>query len=64
MDATDQAPHLDSRGDRVACAALLLAMVISALCGAFVIDVEASASEAKSPPETHAHCQPRGISIP
>jgi len=39
-------------------------MVISALCGAFVIDVEASASEAKSPPETHAHCQPRGISIP
>lgn len=64
MDATDQAPHLDSRRDRVACAALLLAMVISALCGAFVIDVEAGVVEEKTPPQAHARCQPRGISIP
>lgn len=63
MDATDRVPHIDSRGDRVACAALLLAMVISALCGIFVIEFEASALEEKSPPQAQARCQPRGISI-
>ena len=64
MDTTDHVAHVDSRRDRVACAALLLAMVISALCGAFVIDVEASTPESDSPAQTQARCQPRGISIP
>ena len=41
MDATPAVPHLDSRRDTVACAALLLAMVIGALCAVLVIHLHA-----------------------
>ena len=37
MDATHDGPNSPSRRDSVACAALLLAMVISAICATFVI---------------------------
>ena len=61
MDATRECPHLDTRRDALACAALLLAMVIGAACAAFVIDFEASAAPTSA--ETRAHCPAHGISI-
>ena len=41
MDTTTEVPNLDSRRDAMACAALLLAMVIGALCAVLVIHVNA-----------------------
>ena len=41
MDATHEVPNLDSRRDAVACAALLLAMVIGAICAMLVIHINA-----------------------
>jgi hypothetical protein len=41
MDATHQVPNLDSRRDAMACAALLLAMVIGAACAVLVIHINA-----------------------
>lgn len=62
MHATHEFPHLDTRRDALACAALLLAMVIGAACAAFVIDFEASLTT--SPPEARtAVCPARGIYV-
>jgi hypothetical protein len=65
MDAVHEVPDLDPRRDTVACAALLLAMVISAICAAFVIDfdVEAGAAPIKYQTVTPARCVSRGVSI-
>jgi hypothetical protein len=64
MDATNGVPDFDPRRDAVACAALLLAMVISGICVAFVIDFEASASPLPQPQlETPARCMARGVAI-
>ncbi len=63
MDATREFPHLDTRRDALACAAMLLAMVIGSACAAFVIEFEASAAAVPSPPETRAHCPVHGVSI-
>lgn len=63
MDAIHEFPHLDTRRDALACAALLLAMVIGAACAAFVIDFEAGAAAVPAPVETRAHCPAHGISI-
>lgn len=64
MDAIREFPQLDTRRDALACAALLLAMVIGAACAAFVIDFEASAAPVHdNSPETRAHCPAQGVSI-
>lgn len=65
MDAVHEVPDLDPRRDTVACAALLLAMVISAICAAFVIDfdVEAGATTVKSRTVAPARCVSRGVAI-
>ena len=37
MDATHEVPDVDPRRDAVACAAVLLAMVMSAACAALIV---------------------------
>jgi hypothetical protein len=63
MDATHGIQDLDPRRDTVACAALLLAMVISILCVAFVVEFEASDSSSSTHPEASARCTTRCVSI-
>jgi len=63
MDATHAIPDLDPRRDTVACAALFLAMVISAACAAFIIDFEVSGASLNTHPEAPARCTARGASI-
>ena len=38
MDTTHEIPNLDSRRDAVACAAVLLAMVMSVACAALIVN--------------------------
>jgi hypothetical protein len=41
MDATREVPNLDPRGDAMACAALLLAMVIGAMFAVLAVHLPA-----------------------
>lgn len=63
MDATNEFSSFNTRRDTVGCAALLLAMVVSALCGAFAIDAEASIPAAPAQTAIHTQCPARGISV-